>query len=250
MSSTETNLYEDLRARLLLSGLARGLSIDEAIAAGERAIGWTRNGTTLALLPAPTPIATAEPVKLQAEAPAVRTRKRVLAIRPETAFAETAAPRTGWTPERIATFKRLWAEGAAVADIASELNVSVASVYTKRHEMGLPKRAPSGPQPTGTPRHRADAPPRLAPAKPARNGPVLAPTNLPAAPKGDSAFEDVESAETVLRWIKQRGFVADRDGAGWRIERQVYDRGGLIAFANRHRVSAKMTPFRYVGPTD
>lgn len=181
-----------------------------------------------------------------------------------------------WPTETIEAFKRDWHAGVATTVMGARYGCGQSGASAAARKLDLPARGrgwnkgrlrgrPLGVAPAlvtyppektaGDERlsRRADAPVsyiagerRTAPVQP----PKIAATNLPPTPKATGAFEDVESAETVLRWIKQRGFDAKREGAAWFVAGKFLDRAGLLNLANRERVLNGMTPFRYTGPPE
>jgi GcrA cell cycle regulator len=80
----------------------------------------------------------------------------------------------GWTEERVAELKKLWAEGHSASQIAKKLgSVTRNAVIGKVHRLGLSGRA--------TPSRPVKRPPRLARPKP--QAPAATRPNVAAAPR-------------------------------------------------------------------
>lgn len=50
---------------------------------------------------------------------------------------------TRWTPQAVDVLERMWGEGASFAEMSSTLGVSVTSITSKAHVIGLPRRSTS-----------------------------------------------------------------------------------------------------------
>src|ERR1700754_798832 len=86
----------------------------------------------------------------------------------------------GWTEERVAELKKLWAEGHSASQIAKRLgSVTRNAVIGKVHRLGLSGRA--------TPSRPVKRPPRLARPKP-QQMPRQAQTGAAPATRGSNAL--------------------------------------------------------------
>ena len=96
-----------------------------------------------------------------------------------------------WTDERVATLKRLWAEGHSASQIANQLGgVTRNAVIGKVHRLGLSGRT--------TPSRPVKRPPRLARPKPRPGVQVNMPAAAAAAPVRPSIPEKPAVAEPVI----------------------------------------------------
>jgi hypothetical protein len=149
-------------------------------------------------------------------APKPRAAKKPAQIDLEDAIAATAekpaARKSKVDPEKLRT---LHDKGLDDGQIGAELGVTASGVLQWRRKLGL--------------------------AANSRGGRKAAPSSAPG-------IERVNSATTIVAWLRQRDtIIVDADpGKTWKVNgRDIIDRAGLLTMANRKREIAKLPPFAF-----